>query len=52
MSQINVDIISGNASDLVQINGRVAEGFSTTASGENSHAEGLNTTAIGESSHS
>jgi len=30
MSTINVDIISGNASDLVQINGRVAEGGTLT----------------------
>ena len=47
LSQINVDIISGIASDLVKINGSVAEGLSTIASGDASHSEGQNTTAIG-----
>ena len=51
MSQINVDIISGYTTDLVEIKSRVAEGLSTIASGNYSHAEGNTTTASGNYSH-
>lgn len=51
-SETSGDIPSATISvDNIKLNGKVAEGVSTTASGAHSHAEGSGTTASGDYSH-